>query len=338
METHPVPQNILDVEFKLFGSFTLKQFGKIVVGCMFGVLIFLLPVNVLIKFPLIGLSVAIGVLSAIIPTFQIWIMGFVKSLFISPRYVWIKDDVKSEIFNAKTSSTAEAKSVASSRNSKKINLEDIPLDQIFTTRKGVSASAVANDAQTQNDQTKQDNFGRIYNDFYNLNSKMPQQTSAVAVSSKQDEPTAKERIQQLQLNLQMLKKEDPKFSSKQEDIMAQINELRSQLTQEKYSQEVQNQKVQIPAEALATSNAQYVVGIVVNKKEEPVGNAQLSLVGQTSKIEYKAQTDANGRFSTPQKLPEDSYTVTISHQNYRFHTYKFNITAQKLPAYKFKAR
>lgn len=337
MKTHPVPQNILDVEFKLFGSFTLKQFGKIVVGCMFGVLFFLLPVNVIIKFPLIGVSVAIGVLSAIIPTFQIWIVGFVKALFISPRYVWIKDEVKSDIFKNRQVDPQKAQALSASKNSKKINIEDIPLDQIFTTRKERGSSVQASDVKTQSDQVKQDNFSRIYNDFFNLDVK---NASGTTKPSKQiqDTLTPNEKIKQLQLNLQMLKKDDPDLNQKQESIMAQINELRAQLTQNRYTDEVQSQRiVSAQGESLAP-DGQVVFGVVVNSKNEGVSNAAVSLVAQNLKQEFRLQTDPNGRFATTQKLPQDTYTVSIKHPTYRFHTYKFTISAQPLPAYKFKAR
>jgi hypothetical protein len=67
MENLPVPKNVLDVEFKLFGALTVKQFFKVLAGCVGGVLFFLLPVNILIRIPLMAGSVILGVGAALLP-------------------------------------------------------------------------------------------------------------------------------------------------------------------------------------------------------------------------------------------------------------------------------
>jgi hypothetical protein len=126
MEPHPVPQNILDIEFKLFGAFTLSQFGKILIGCMGGVAIFfLLNINPLVKIPLILISVGTGVLMAIIPNFGTWLGGFIKALFISPRYVWVKETSTPELLQRKKISDPKNDlEVSSAMNKKKLNIED----------------------------------------------------------------------------------------------------------------------------------------------------------------------------------------------------------------------
>jgi hypothetical protein len=45
MRQHPIPHNILDIEFKLFGKFSAKQFGYIAIGAVTGGIFLLLRSN-----------------------------------------------------------------------------------------------------------------------------------------------------------------------------------------------------------------------------------------------------------------------------------------------------
>lgn len=357
METHSVPQNILDVEFKLFGSFTLKQFGKIIFGCLFGVGIFILPINFLIKFPLIAGVVLIGVMSALVPTFQVWITGFIRALFISPRYVWIKEEVRSDLINTQKKQVSNQQNVASKTNKKKLEIEDIPLDQLFTTRRQDSITNTQ-DAQTQTDTVKQQNLNRTYQDVFDIKPTTVSQSGDTIASTNtgrnvQVGPTMQytipqlqqstdpaERMRILQMNLQMLDKNDPQFKQKQEMIMAQMNENRSNQVPKRYPNNLQNtdEKIVNAQGVQVNQQGQVVYGVVVDKKNQPIKNAKLTVKGTNLKKEYHAKTDETGRFATQEKLPNDIYNVSIKHRKHKFHTYKIEIGANQLPAYKFRTR
>ena len=67
MDQHPVPQNISSYEFRLVGDMTLKQFMQLAGGGFGGLLFYKMPLPLIIKWPLIFVSVGIGVMLAFVP-------------------------------------------------------------------------------------------------------------------------------------------------------------------------------------------------------------------------------------------------------------------------------
>jgi len=92
---HPVPQQVLGVQFKIVGDLTLRQFLFL---AFFGALaygIFSLPnVNPLIKLPLAGISLLIGVGFSLVPIqeqpLERWIANFFGTIYSPTRRVWRK--------------------------------------------------------------------------------------------------------------------------------------------------------------------------------------------------------------------------------------------------------
>src|SRR5260221_2036340 len=136
MEQHPVPQNIIDVEFKLFGSFTLKQFSKILFGSLGALLIFFIPMPSIIKVPLMGISIFLGLGMAIVPNLSVWLNGMLKAIFISPRYVWVRETVTPDLLKSRQSSTKSSKDlkVGAAKSTNKVDINDIPLERLFGTK------------------------------------------------------------------------------------------------------------------------------------------------------------------------------------------------------------
>ena len=95
MQQHPVPQNIMGVEFKLVGSMTLKQFGFLAAPGVVGFVIFSLPIPAFIKWPFILLLGLIGVSFAFIPindiTLDRWILVFLRTIYSPTRRIWKKE-------------------------------------------------------------------------------------------------------------------------------------------------------------------------------------------------------------------------------------------------------
>jgi hypothetical protein len=97
MKQHAVPENIMDVEFKLFGSLTAKQFGYIIAGGGVGLFFFYLFKSLGSSF--LGiifafLSVVLGLSLALIrineQPFEIWLGNFLAAMFSSQKRVWRK--------------------------------------------------------------------------------------------------------------------------------------------------------------------------------------------------------------------------------------------------------
>lgn len=92
---HPIPQQVLGVEFKLVGELTLRQF---VIVALFGGLayaLFSLPnVNLLIRLPLAAIALLLGVAFGLVPvqeqSLDRWLAYFFRATYSPTRRVWQK--------------------------------------------------------------------------------------------------------------------------------------------------------------------------------------------------------------------------------------------------------
>ncbi len=94
MEQHPIPQQISSYEFKLVGDMTLKQFGKLAVGIVLGLILFSSSLPFLIKWFLIILCVGGGAASAFVPyqdrPLEMWFSYLIKRIYSPTIYLYQK--------------------------------------------------------------------------------------------------------------------------------------------------------------------------------------------------------------------------------------------------------
>lgn len=339
MEPHPVPQNILDVEFKLFGAFSLKQFGKILIGSLIGVGVFLLDINPIIKIPIVLISVFTGILSAIIPNFQTWLYGFIKALFISPRYVWVKENQTPEILaTTKPNDPTKDRNVTSALNKKRLDIEELPLDKLFGTT--VAKSGKSEQSEYQNVEGK--NLTRVYGDVFgkdvNKATEVPKVQSAPKVVKKSSEEYQSE-INHLKFELSKVSK-DPRYKDKELEILNEINDLYAEikLQQGEYSP-VAEPAVYAKQRAIEKPiGSQVVFGIVVDKQDKPLQGVKIDFVNISNNDKISTLTAPDGKFSSPQALQPGDYAVTLQAANRRFHGYKISIAGEPLPGYKLREK
>ncbi|MEP7103558.1 MAG: carboxypeptidase regulatory-like domain-containing protein [Candidatus Dojkabacteria bacterium] len=365
MEPHPVPQNILDVEFKLFGAFTLKQFGKILVGCLIGVGIFLININVFIKIPLVIISVFTGILLAIIPNFGVWLSGFIKALFISPRYVWMKKTELPEILKPQITLDPEKdRNVSSALNKKKLDINELPLERLFGTQAQQNQPVV----QDKLDGPEGDNLNRVYGDIFDIKTKVvkkaPEQAQAAApIQTKakmamavqpQNTPEPKvavnpqfttveqyqEEINRLKYQLSILAK-DANYKEKEEEIMSKINDLYREIKLINGGKVESNPRVgAMPKVQIMQSGTEgkIVHGIVVDKADQPVTNATIKFTNQIIKKIFTTNSGKDGKFSSVNPLPPGDYSIFLEFPGKQFHAYNINVSNKDLPAYKLREK
>lgn len=94
MENHPIPQDITGFQFKLIGDMTLKQFAYVAGGAIIAWVIYILPIFIFIKIPLVILFGSFGVSLAFLPVggrpFDVMIKNFFKAVFSPTQYVYQK--------------------------------------------------------------------------------------------------------------------------------------------------------------------------------------------------------------------------------------------------------
>jgi hypothetical protein len=94
MENHPIPQDITGFQFKLIGDMTVKQFAYLAAGVVIGWITFVLPLPLIVKLPLAGISILLGVGFAFFPIegrpMDLMISNFVKAIFSPTQFVYQK--------------------------------------------------------------------------------------------------------------------------------------------------------------------------------------------------------------------------------------------------------
>lgn len=94
MENHPIPQNVTGFQFKLIGDMTVRQFGYLATGAIFGWIVFSLPFPTLLRLPLAALFALGGVSLAFVPVggrpMDTMIAYFLQALFAPNQFVYQK--------------------------------------------------------------------------------------------------------------------------------------------------------------------------------------------------------------------------------------------------------
>jgi hypothetical protein len=104
MRQHPIPQNILDVEFKLFSKFTLKEFAYLAIGLGFGGLMIYLVVSKtipgLIGVPICILTSVAGIFLGLVPIndqdADVFIKNYVSAITAPTQRVWMNNEMQQE--------------------------------------------------------------------------------------------------------------------------------------------------------------------------------------------------------------------------------------------------
>ncbi len=104
MRQHPIPQNILDVEFKLFTKFTLKEFAYLAIGLGFGGLMIYLTVKEIIPgilgIPVFIFSSVAGIFLALVPIndqdADTFIKNYLTAITSPTQRVWMNKKIRDE--------------------------------------------------------------------------------------------------------------------------------------------------------------------------------------------------------------------------------------------------
>jgi hypothetical protein len=353
----------MEVEFKLFGSFTLSEFMKILVGGLVALGFFLSPLPVLVKIPFMGVSVLTGLALAMVENLGAWLRGFVKALFVSPRYVWVKSSQTPDVLKSKNPNTSKpGQNVASATKASRVDITELPLEQLFVSRERVD------NTQNQEGKNEEDisspSVDRVYEEVFGKDifkdttigvmpqvinastSQAPAQTPLPSTQIAATTPTNyAEEIEKLKFELSRLSR-DENYAEKEASIMSRINDLyHAMKVQQNGGVEVQNHNLNPmtnPQNFLQTKreivNGKIVFGIVVGKKDEPLENVNINLINTTTGETFSIVTGRDGKFNTGKPVSNGTYSITLEDSKNKFHTYSIVVGDQNLPAYKFRAK
>lgn len=95
MQQHPVPQNVMSVEFQLIGNMTIKQFAFVAVGGILAFIAYSLPLPSFIRWPLVLSFLGGGAATAFAPfndiTLDKWFFSFIRAVYSPTKRVWRKE-------------------------------------------------------------------------------------------------------------------------------------------------------------------------------------------------------------------------------------------------------
>ena len=95
MQEHFIPQDISNYKFHLIGELDLQQFLEILAGVVVGVIIYKLGLPGFITWPLILISVGLGLVAAFVPIadqpLSHWIKVFFNLLSAPTKFYWRKE-------------------------------------------------------------------------------------------------------------------------------------------------------------------------------------------------------------------------------------------------------
>ena len=142
MRQHPIPQNIMDVEFKLVGDLTLKQFAYAAIGFGLAYLAFASGLGLFIKWPLVVFFSLAGLAFAFFPlddrSLDIWLLNYVTAIYRPQRRLWIKGN------NLPAYLTTEVKHLTTKKDrGTQQHKADTRFAAYMTNRPGVAAENVA---------------------------------------------------------------------------------------------------------------------------------------------------------------------------------------------------
>lgn len=94
MDNHPIPQDVTGFQFKLIGNMTVKQFAYLATGVVFAWILWQLPINFLVKFPVCAFFALLGTGLAYFPIsgrpMDLMIGNYIKALFRPTQFVYEK--------------------------------------------------------------------------------------------------------------------------------------------------------------------------------------------------------------------------------------------------------
>jgi hypothetical protein len=102
MRQHAIPQNILDVEFKLFTKFTLKEFAYLAIGIgVGGIMLYLVVSDIipaLLGIPIFVVSSGLGAFLGLVPIndqdADVFIKNYISAITNPTQRVWLNEELK----------------------------------------------------------------------------------------------------------------------------------------------------------------------------------------------------------------------------------------------------
>lgn len=137
VKQHAVPQNIMQVEFKVIGDLTMRQFFYLVVAALFAFAMYKTGLPSLIRLPLTLLIAGAGVAIAFLPIeergLDQWVVSFFNSVYSPTQRIWKKETEIPSYFLYQNTNIIKAEMLAMAPTASRRKLEQY-LERESTSR------------------------------------------------------------------------------------------------------------------------------------------------------------------------------------------------------------
>jgi len=302
MKQHSVPQEIMSVEFNLFGAMTIRQFGYVAGAGGLGYFMYLIMPGVL-RWPSAGACVIFGLALAFIPIndrpLDQYVTNFLVSLRNPTRRVWRKTP-QPPAFLVETAEEIKKKSAKG---------EPVVIEKKHLKGAGVFSGerkTVETDEETEIEKEIDHLIG-----------------SVTPVEAETADFPREQKIEQVSESTEGLAE---KVESKtiESDVPSQMESI------------VEQKESFLPGKSL-TMIPNLINGIVLDYSGKPVVNAVVMVKDSTRKPVQAVKVNSRGEFLPKTPLSDGEYTVSVQAPEVRFDPKSLRMDGNVIPLVKFIA-
>jgi hypothetical protein len=311
MQQHPIPQNVTQYQFRLVGDMTLKQFLELALGLLLAYVFYASNLIVIIKWPLIILSILFGAGLAFFPLedrpLDQWIINFLKVIYAPTRFIWKKTNKIPRLFLF----TAHAPEV------------------VNTITKTIKApSAMQNQASTSDlSEVEATQISALDSIFKQL----PQEPAPAVISKIQAEEIEKPSILVRKLKPQSGTVIPPRPAASSSTVATRVKDTVPSTIQTSAPNIIftaptaPKTTIQAPMSVpkhitlpASPREPNLITGVVVGNDEKLVENAIVQIVSSDGIPARAMKTNSLGQFYTSTPLSSGTYIIEVDKDNHTF--------------------
>lgn len=356
MQDHPLPQDITGYQFHIIGNMTLKQFAEVGVGVFIGFLFYTTNLAMIIKWPLIGVSVGLGVIAAFVPIeerpFDQWIVSFFKAIYKPTKFFWKREPKIPDFFLYKPQDTTQIINQETDLSpAKRQRIKEFmftihqppaidPLEEYQNNRIGQIIQVFETVKVTKVEEKEQTIKPDLTVRVRDLKAKREKtktkdnlQTQAPFITQRTTD------ARQIATEISIPDVEKVKIADQKKKPEQRIVFKKDEANTQAYVQAGPTQKVEIdPSKVQNTSynrelpfpspptQANIPVGMTIDENGHLVPNAIVEIISQTGSVVRAVKTNSLGQFFVTTPLADGSYTIQAEKGTIPFPPIKLEVT------------
>lgn len=357
MENHPIPQDVTGFKFRLIGSVTLKQFLYLLGAGGVCLIIYILPIPIYVKIPLMAIPAIISLSLAFVPIdgrpMDKMILNFARALPSENEYIYKKTGVDMPFFAFNPPAHARAAQASDQRTTQKTILFNQLSRSYFNPDKDEVEGIASISSLFQEGAVAQGFTNRVVKaDAQPVNIAAPAPLPAQSIEKQTEESLAKPYVRNEANTQNLTKPVLPPVSEPAPTVAPPAPQqaaptpapLPAQPVQ--MAQVVQSQPAAAPAGAVSTApRASYespnvIEGVVRDPRGKPLPHIIVEVINNATGIPVRTfRTNASGMFVSATPIPNGEYTLhmedTLKKQD--FSDQEIHVTGTALPVIEIKS-